>query len=451
LTEVRIPTGFILGVATSAYQIEGASEEHGKGESIWDTFSRTPGKVHGDISGDRGVEHVQRVEEDIAIMRDLGVDSYRFSLSWPRLIPTGQGPLNPGATAFYDRLIDGLLSAGITPNVTLYHWDLPQALQDRGGWANREIVEWFAEYARAVFDHFGDRVSMWVTLNEPIALWVGYGLGVFAPGISDRRVGKQALHHAMLAHGRAVQEFRRSGGSGKIGIVIDVWTRHPAKDTRENRALVVREEDETFRFFFDQLFAGGLSDRILEQLKHEETLPVIENGDRELASEPFDFLGLNVYSRVIVDATKPKGHWWESNETLPGGNYLSNGAELYPDALLEAVRIVRDEYGVRLPIYITENGTTADGEMRDGVQDDEERIRYIAAFLKEAVDAHNNGLGVMGYYVWSLLDNYEWAAGYSMRYGLVRVDPETFDRTYKRSARWYRNVNHSRRFEVNGS
>lgn len=446
MTEVTIPEGFTLGVATSAYQVEGAADRGGRTPSIWDTFSNSPGRVRDDIPGDRGADHYDRLDEDIAIMKDLGINSYRFSLSWSRLIPDGTGEVNEEGVAFYNQLIDGLLAAGIRPNVTLYHWDLPQTLQDRGGWANREIVEWFGDYSRVVFERFGDRVELWATLNEPVALWVGYGLGIFAPGIADPRQGKQAMHNAMLAHGRAVQNFRAADSPGRIGIVIDVWKRHVVVDTAENRQLAERAEDDTFRFFFDELFASGLSDRTVDRLRREATLPDIREGDRELAAEPIDFLGLNVYSRVMVDSTSTDGE--NGPVQQPGGNYLSNGNELYPDALTDAVRLVREEYGVTVPLYITENGTPVDGVGPAGPTDDQERIRYLGAFLQKAVQAHEEGLGVQGYYAWSLIDNYEWAAGYSMRFGLVRVEPGTFDRTYKSSAHWYRAVNRERRFAI---
>jgi beta-glucosidase len=450
MPEITIPDGFLLGVATSAYQVEGASDRGGRKPSIWDTFSQTPGKSQGGVPGDRGVEHYDRLEEDLAIMKDLGINSYRFSLGWSRLIPDGVGEVNEEGVDFYNRLIDGLLENGIAPNVTLYHWDLPQALQDRGGWTNRDVAEWFAEYARLAFARFGDRVKLWSTLNEPIALWVGYGMGLFAPGIHDARAGKQAMHNAMLAHGRAVQEFRAAGSPGEIGIVIDVWKRYVVCETKENRRIADRDEDDTFRFFFDELFAGGFSERLTRRLVEEGTLPDIRVGDAELAAQPIDFLGINVYARVMVDSTADTADSPDGIDQLPGGNYLSNGTELFPGTLTEAVRVAREEYRVTQPIYITENGTSADGAERDGVIQDDERIDYVSGFLQKAVEANKAGLGVKGYYLWSLLDNYEWAAAYTMRFGIVRVDPVTFDRTYKKSAHWYRTVNQERRFEVSG-
>lgn len=446
MADVIIPEGFILGVAASAYQVEGAHDRDGRSPSIWDTFTQTPGKVQGDVPGDRGADHYDRLEEDLDIIEDLGLDSYRFSLSWSRLVPQGVGNVNQDGADFYNRLIDGLLARGIKPHATLYHWDLPQVLEERGGWANPEVVHWFAAYARAAFDLFGDRVDMWATLNEPITLWMGYGIGLFAPGVRDAKRAKQAMHNAMVAHGQAVREFRQSGATGKIGIVIDVWTRHVVAETAENQALADRDEDDTFRFFYDELFAGGLSERITTRLAADGTLPDIRPGDAELAGEPIDFLGLNVYGRIMIDSTNYIANPFEGTEQLPGGNYLSNGMELYPDALFDALRVIREEYKVTLPVYVTENGTPVDGEMVDGVVQDDERIGYVSAFLRKAVEAHSSGYGVEGYYLWTLVDNYEWAAGYSMRYGLVHRDPETFERTYKKSAQWYKAASRGRTF-----
>jgi beta-glucosidase len=440
----RIPDGFTLGVATSAFQIEGAWNEDGKGPSIWDVFSQTPGRVHDNVPGDAGVDHYHRWREDVAILKDLGVDSYRFSLSWARLLPAGTGEVNQAGLDFYNGLIDALLEAGIEPNATLYHWDLPQALEERGGWANRDIADWFAEYAALAFSSFGDRVRMWATLNEPIAIWVGYGLGGFAPGVAEAKVGKQAMHNAMLAHGRAVREFRKAGSPGQIGIVVDVWKRYPLTDSAADAALARRDENDSFRFFFDEIFRGRLDDENVTRLIAEGTLPEILPGDGDLTSEPIDYLGLNVYSRVIVDSENYRPEWWDS-EHAPGGNYLSNSTELYPRVLRDAVEVVRYDYGVDVPIYITENGTSADAEPGpDGGVHDAERIDYLHAFLAQALDAHDAGLDVRGYYAWSLIDNYEWGAGYSMRYGLVRATPPGFDRCLKASGRWYREVNSTR-------
>jgi beta-glucosidase len=249
VSELILPPHFEFGVATSAYQIEGAWNEDGKGPSIWDTLTQTPGNVHGDVNGNVACDHYHRYPEDIALMTELGIDSYRLSLSWARLIPDGVGRVNEKGVALYDRVIDGLLEAGIAPNLTLHHWDLPQALEDRGGWPNRDVADWFAEYAALAFDRFGDRVKRWSTLNEPISLWAGYALGWFAPGLRDKRAGRQAMHNAMVAHGRAVREYRASSHSdGEIGIVLDIWKREPLTVSPADIALANVGEDDGFRF-----------------------------------------------------------------------------------------------------------------------------------------------------------------------------------------------------------
>jgi len=441
VSSARFPSGFVFGAATSAYQIEGGRSADGKGPSIWDTFTNTPGKVHGDVPGDVAVDHYHRWREDLGLLKELGIPSYRFSLSWPRLLPDGTGTANPAGIAFYDRLIDELLAAGIEPMVTLYHWDLPQALEDRGGWPNPAVADWFAEYAALAFDSYGDRVRRWATINEPIALWVGYGLGVFAPGRQEPLAGKQAMHNALVAHGRAVREFRSSGRPGEIGIVLDIWQRHPATDSAADVALARRDEQDGFRFFLDPLFTGGYAPDLVARLNAEGTMPSIAAGDLDAIAEPMDFLGVNVYSRVVVSAENYNPRWWEASDVHPGGNFLTNGMEFYPEALYDAVMLVRDEYGVTLPLYITENGmSTPDETPVDGRVRDEERIAYVAGFLGQAARAIEDGADLRGYYLWSLLDNYEWASAFTQRFGIVRVDPDTLERTPKDSAYWYRDV-----------
>lgn len=437
---IRFPDAFQFGVATSAFQIEGAWNEDGKGRSIWDTFGHTPGKVWRDIPGDVAVDHYHRFREDIAIMRDLGVDSYRFSLSWPRILPEGTGRVNRAGLDFYHRLVDGLLEAGIDPNVTLYHWDLPQALQDRGGWVNRDVADWFGEFAALAFDEFAGLVPRWSTLNEPIALWVGYGMGTFAPGIADQASGRAAMHHALLAHGRGVEAFRAQADPGaEIGVVLDIWQRHPATDSEADRAIAERDEDDGFRFFLDPLLKGAYSDRLVDRLTAEGTMPEVRDGDLELIATPIDFLGLNVYSRVVVSAENYNPLWWVADDSHPGGNFLDNGMEFYPRSVYDAIMLARNEYGFDRPIWITENGKS-DGPDMDAPLDDHERIAYVAGFLEWIARAIDEGADVRGYYLWSLLDNYEWAAGFSQKFGIVHVDDETLERTPKASAEWYRGV-----------
>jgi beta-glucosidase len=413
VARLQFPAGFDFGVATSAFQIEGAWNEDGKGPSIWDTFGHTPGKVAGDVPGDRGADHYHRYKEDVALMKDIGITSYRFSLSWPRLMPEGRGPVNQKGIDFYSRLIDELLAAGIQPNVTLYHWDLPQALEDKGGWSNRDIIGHFADYATLAFSSYGDRVRRWATLNEPISIWVGYAMGVFAPGRTDEKSARQALHHALVSHGRGVEAFRTSGKPGEIGIVFDIWQRHPATDKPEDRAVADRDEDDGFRFFLDPVLKGDYT--------------------------PIDYLGLNVYSRVVVSAEHYNPRWWVADEKHPGGNFLDNGMEYYPKAVYDAILMARDQYGWKGPIFITENGA-ADGPNVDNPLDDQERINYVAGFLEWIHKAIADGADVRGYYLWSLMDNFEWAAGYTQKFGIIHLDTETMKRTPKASARWYRDV-----------
>ncbi|PZF83660.1 beta-glucosidase [Jiangella anatolica] len=446
---MTFPGGFQFGVATSAFQIEGAWDADGKGPSIWDTFGHTPGKVHDDIPGDVACDHYHRFREDVALLKDLGVDSYRFSLSWPRIMPDGTGAVNRKGLDFYKALVDELLEAGIAPNVTLYHWDLPQALEDRGGWPNRDVAGWFADYAALVFDEFRGLVPRWSTLNEPIALWVGYGMGTFAPGRTDERAGRQAMHNALLAHGRGVEAFRASGDpDAEIGVVIDIWKRHPARPTVADHDAVERGEDETFRFFLDPLLLGGYRDRLVRRLTERGVMPETRPEDFELITTPVDYLGLNVYSRVVTSAEDDDPRWWVAGDGHPGGNFLDNGMEFYPKSVYDAINMVTGEYGFDRPIYVTENGVS--DTLGDDVAhpiDDVERIRYVAGFLSWIAKAIEEGADVRGYYLWSLLDNYEWSAGFGQRFGLYHVDTRTLVRTPKRSAHWYRDVIAARGFD----
>jgi beta-glucosidase len=441
MTFPHLPGSFEFGVATSAFQIEGGWNEDGKGPSIWDTFGHTPGNVFNDIPGDVACDHYHRYPEDIELMKWLGLDTYRFSLSWSRILPDGQGRINQKGLDFYRKLTDQLLDAGITPNATLYHWDLPQSLEDRGGWVNRDVADWFAAYSSVVFDALGDRVGRWATLNEPISVWMGYAVGAFAPGHRDPRAGWQAMHNEMLAHGKAIQAFRAAGSPGDIGIVLDIWKREPATDSAEDRALAVQGEDNGFRFFLDALRGGGYSDRIRERLHAEGTLPEIHDADQAVIESPMDYLGLNVYSRVVVNSKTHDPHTWAQSDPHPGGNFLDDGSEFYPRAVYDALQMVRDDYGWTGPVFITENGLPDPPADKGGDPlDDQERIRYVQGFLEWIDRAVAEGSDVRGYYLWSLMDNFEWGAGFSKKFGIVKLDPDTQERTPKRSAHWYRDV-----------
>lgn len=437
------PKDFLWGVATSAYQIEGAALEDGKGLSIWDTFSHIPGNCYNNLTGDVACDHYHLYQEDIKQMKKLGVNSYRFSFSWSRILPEGTGKVNTKGLDFYKRLVDGLLESGIVPNATIYHWDLPQALQDKGGWANRNIKDWYAEYASLLFREFSGIIPYWATLNEPIAVYIGYATaGIFPPGLGDEKLGKAAMHHAMLAHGEGIKAFRSENmKNGKIGVVVDIWNRHPARDCDEDRALALKENENSYRFFLNGMFKGIYSDYIQEQMKKEKTMPVIMPGDMELMCQKPDFYGLNVYNRVVVSADQEFLKNRNEQMKKKGGNFLDNGNEYYPEAAYDAITMFRNEYDAKMPIIVTENGTpNCNEEVIDGRFHDEDRIRYVNGFLEQIHRAIEEGANVKGYYLWSLLDNYEWSVATSYRFGLLHTDFETQERIWKDSANWYKKI-----------
>ncbi|MBQ2306149.1 MAG: family 1 glycosylhydrolase, partial [Clostridia bacterium] len=364
LTRHDFPEGFKWGIATSAAQIEGAAFEDGKGAEIWDVFARTPGKVYGGQTPDIACDYYHKYPEQLAMMRGLGVNSHRFSFSWARVMPDGAGRVNQKGVDFYKRAIDEMLKLGLTPNATLYHWDLPQELEYRGGFLNRDIVNWFTEYAGFMFETFGDVVPFWSTFNEPIATYVGYGLGAFAPGRKSEKFGRQANHNLLLAHGSAVRRFRELFGEKRpeldlgrpnIGIVVDVWHHHPARpEDPRDCALAELENEKAYRSYLNPLFKGGYTGALLKYMAESDCLPDIRPGDFELIRQPLDFFGLNCYNRV-VDSVEP-GKVRETVE-FGGGNYMDNGAEFYPRAIYDALHNVTENFGVDVPIFITENGT----------------------------------------------------------------------------------------------
>ncbi len=438
MTFLQFPQGFEWGVATAAYQIEGAVREGGRGVSIWDTFAHQPGRVHDGTTGDIACDHYRRYKDDIALMADLGMTTYRMSISWSRVMPFGTGDVNEEGLAFYDRVIDELLAKNITPAVTLYHWDLPQALQDRGGWANRETTDAFAAYAKVLFDRFGDRVKRWITLNEPyIFVMFGHRTGWMAPAIADEAVTSRAIHHALLAHGKAVKVFRDGGYAGEIGITNFNTSFEPADDSPETAAAVELARDFESRIFHGPVFGKGYPGSVHRYYSELGSPLPIQPGDMELIARPTDFLGVNLYSRQLIqpDPGSPMG-FRNAPPRLP---VLTMGYEAAPHALGDHVRWVSREYG-RPKIYITENGTGDHADMVDGVVDDQERIGLVSGFLAGLHGAIADGADVHGYYLWSLMDNFEWAWGNSQRFGIVHTDFETLVRTPKRSAAWYSDV-----------
>lgn len=436
----KFPKDFLWGVATSAGQIEGAAFEDGRGASIWDTFARIPGKIRNGDLPEVACDHYHRYKEDVALMKSLGIRSYRFSFSWSRVIPDGVGVINEKGLDFYDRLIDELLKAGIVPNATLYHWDLPQGAEDRGGWLNRDCAEWFADYAELMFRKFSDRIPLFATVNEPIATYVGYGDGGFAPGKKLPKFGWQACHNLLLGHGKAVQRFRGvADKNSKVGIVVDIWHRHPARpDCDEDVALAEQGNEESYRFFLNPVFNGKYTDNIVKRLTEQNIMPYTEDRDFALISQKLDFFGLNCYNRVVVSSDAEVAQKAIRND---GGNFLDTGAEFYPKSIYDAVKILYDDYKIDIPIYITENGTYSESEkLIDGKLHDEQRIRYVQGFLQWLYKAIQEGADVRGYYLWSLYDNFEWTAGYDYKFGIVHNDFTTQKRTPKDSAQWYANV-----------
>ncbi len=439
------PKDFLWGVATSAAQIEGAAFDDSKGASIWDVFASKPGRTFNGETPSRACNSYYMYDEDLKNLKELGVNSYRFSISWPRVLPQGTGKLNEKGMDYYKRVINGLLENGIIPNVTLYHWDLPQALEDKGGFVNRDVIEWFGEYAHKMFMAFGDVVPMWSTINEPIAVYVGYAHGGFAPGYTDEKKGNQARHNILVAHGNAVRAFRAENlKNSRIGIVIDMWKRHALTDSEEDKALERDEDERNWKFYFDPVLKGSYSYYILNKLEEEGTLMDIHPGDLEMANEPLDYFGLNVYNRVVVSKDQKA-----IMDFSQGGNFLNNRTEYYPKAVYDALHILKDQYNLQIPVYITENGTYSVGEEKvyekTGIIEDDDRIWYISGFLDWLEKALEEGFDVRGYYLWTLMDNYEWSAGSNYRFGIIHTNFETYERTWKKSAYWYRDYINSKR------
>ena len=431
------PANFVWGAATSAYQTEGAVDADGRGESIWDRFCAASGSIKDGTSGAVACDFYGKHRQDVDLMRSLGLDAFRFSVSWPRVLPAGRGPVNARGLDFYDRLVDELLAAGIEPYVNLFHWDLPQPLQDGGGWPVRSTAEAFVEYAAVVGGRLGDRVGHWITHNEPAcASWLGYGLGIHAPGHRSTAEALAAAHHLLLSHGWAVDELRRHAPRAEVGIVIDSWPVYPWTDSPEDVAAASLADGTMNRWFFDALFRGEYPADMLEHFGRE--VPAIERGDLAVIATPLDFVGANNYSRRFVRASPDGGA--PLDVRAPSGELTAMGWEIYPAGIREVLTRLHREYGIR-SLFVAENGA-AFGDVRthDGAIHDLERIKYFDAYLAEVAAAMADGVPVRGYFVWSLLDNFEWAEGYSKRFGLVFVDYPTLERIPKDSFYWYRDL-----------
>jgi beta-glucosidase len=430
----QLPPGFRFGTATSAYQIEGAAREDGKGPSIWDTFAAEPGRVADGSTGDVACDSYHRVDEDVELMRRLGAGGYRFSISWPRIQPTGSGEPNAAGLDFYDRLIDRLLEAGVRPMVTLYHWDLPQALEDDGGWLNRATVDRFAEYAAIVGERYADRVEHWVPVNEPnVVTLMGYGLGMHAPGRQLIFESLPVAHHALLAHGRAVIALRAAGAES-IGCANNHAPIWPASEDAADVGASKLFDALWNGLFLQPMLLGGYPADLMPLLE-----PVIQPGDLATIRQPLDFYGVNYYNPLRIAAAAEDADVPFDLVELLGYPTTDFGWPVVPDALREWLIMFRARFRAALPpIIVTESGASYDmGPDADGVVDDQPRIDYLDGHLRAVAEAVQRGVDVRGYYVWSLLDNFEWAEGYQQRFGLVHVDFETQVRTPKRSFDWY--------------
>jgi beta-glucosidase len=434
----RFPSDFRWGVATAAFQIEGASTADGKGESIWDRFCRVPGAIADASDGDVACDHFHRMESDLNLIASLGVDLYRFSISWPRVQPLGQGAWNGAGLAFYDRLIDGLLDRGIQPCATLNHWDLPQALQDQGGWASRDTVHRFVDYARHVQARCGDRLHMLTTHNEPWVIAVlGHEQGIFAPGLKSRRTAMQVAHHLLLSHGLALQALRADGAREPLGIVLNLAHMEPATPSAEDAAATHRAEAGGRRWYTDALFLGRYPEEVLSDLGAD--MPHIEPGDLAAIAQPLDYLGVNYYSRAVCSA---KGPFDVKTSGLP---LTDMGWEIYPVGLTKLLQTLHREYTLP-PVWITENGAAFPDVVDHGAVHDAARVDYLRTHIAAVADAVAAGVPVAGYMVWSLMDNFEWSSGYAKRFGIVHIDYDTQQRTLKDSAHWYRGLMHAVQF-----
>ncbi len=426
----NFPPGFVWGAATAAYQIEGAWNEDGRGESIWDRFSHTPGKVDGGDTGDIACDHYHRYREDIALMQRLGLKAYRFSIGWPRVLPTGRGAINPPGLDFYDRLVDEILAAGIDPFLTLYHWDLPQALQDNGGgWDNRDTCGYFADYATLIVKRLGDRVQHWTTFNEPfVSAFVGNLYGEHAPGYTDANLAMRVTHHLLVAHGMATQAIRAQAPGVDVGIVLDFAPPEAAADTDENRATAEAIWQRAGALFLDPLFRGHYPVAVQESI--EEAQVKILPGDMALIAQPLDYVGVNFYRRMVFDAAGQPAR-------VPDAEYTAIDWEVHAPAFTRLLLRLTREYHLP-PIYITENGAAFnDTVSEDGLVHDPRRVSYLREHLKAVREAMTEGADIRGYFAWSLLDNFEWGRGFSMRFGLIYVDYPTQKRIVKDSGDWY--------------
>jgi beta-glucosidase len=429
------PKDFLWGTATSSYQIEGGFDEDGRGESIWDRFSLMSGHIRGGANGNTACDHYHRYPEDVKLLHAIGCNTYRFSIAWSRIFPTGSGAANPAGLGFYDRLVDELLKAKIQPMATLYHWDLPQALQDEGGWVNRSTAQAFADYAWTVARHLGDRVKYWTTHNEPwCTAFLGYVYGIFAPGIKDDLpAALQAGHHMLLSHGLAMPMIRSVSPGAQVGIALNLEPAYPATQSKADLWATKRYDGYFNRWFLDPLAGRGYPTDMLAY--YGKSAPKVQTDDFYIIARKLDYLGVNYYTRALI-AEDPAGSMPQVSRVDDPEQERSIDREIYPEGLYDLLVRLSKEYPFT-PLMVTENGAAfADEITPDGKIHDEQRIKFLQAHLEQALRALQDGVPLAGYFIWSLLDNFEWAAGYSLRYGITYVDFATQRRIPKDSALW---------------
>ncbi|MDQ0483968.1 GH1 family beta-glucosidase [Guptibacillus hwajinpoensis] len=447
MTTIDFPKTLKWGAATASYQIEGAANEDGRSPSIWDTFSHAPGNVKNGDHGDEACNSYHLYKEDVKHLKNLGVDLYRFSISWPRVMPEGRGELNPKGVAYYQNLIDELIENGIEPMITLYHWDLPQVLQDKGGWENRDTIDAFNEYAVAMFKEFGDKVSKWITINEPwCASFLSNYLGIHAPGKTDLQAGVDVAHHLMVAHGRAVQSFRELLPNGEIGYAPNTGWLEPFSNKQEDIDACKRGMMWQKEWFMDPVFKGSYPEELITIFEDHNAKLKLEDGDLELISQPIDFMGINYYTGGLGRYKEGEG-LFEVEEVPLDYRKTDIGWPIYSDGFYNVLTDLHETYG-DVPIYITENGACYNHEVEDGRVHDKERTDYLKQHLTALHRAIKSGVPIKGYIVWSLLDNFEWAFGYEKRFGIIHVNYRTFERTPKDSYYWYRQTITNGWFEI---
>lgn len=443
----QFPVDFMWGTATAAYQIEGAYNEDGRGMSIWDTFSHTPGRVKNGDNGNVACDSYHRVEEDIRLLKELGVKTYRFSISWSRILPNGTGAVNEKGLAYYHRLVDALIDNGIEPFCTLYHWDLPQAIQDQGGWGDRRSIAAFKAFAEVMFKEFGAKIKYWITFNEPWCLaFLSNYLGIHAPGYRDLQLAIDISHHILVAHGEAVKRYRELGFTGQIGIAPNTSWGVPYTQSEADKAACLRLNGWSGDWYLDPIYFGTYPAFMLEWYEKIGHQPPIVEGDMETIHQPIDFIGINYYTSSMNRHHDQAGMLQAAYMNM-GAARTDIGWEIYPEGLYQLLRYTADKYG-NPDIYITENGACYNDEVDNGRVRDQRRIDYLSQHLVQASRAIADGINLKGYMAWSLMDNFEWAEGYGMRFGLVHVDFDTLVRTKKDSYYWYKHVIANNWFEL---